>query len=105
MRKQVGPFVVALDANGNGTIQVGPGYAGVWWELLNLSTKGNSAVNPKLYVYFQGMLIDTTYNGNGDTSPYTQPQPLPPGSYLDCQYVSGSAGSFMSISALVEEHY
>lgn len=96
---------VTLNAQGAGTVFVGPTVAGVTWTIINMATSGNSARTPQLAVYRGSVapqyLINGTMNGNIDAN--TDRIELFGNEKLACQYTGGTAGALMTVNIAAEQ--
>lgn len=89
---------VTLDANGKGTVFLGPGRAGTRWQVTRYTTSGNSTAQPALSVSRATFgLIDTTVNGNADVSEWVTPVSLWSGETLRFDYTGGTPGAVMTV--------
>lgn len=88
---------VILDAQGSGTVTLGPAGSVRGWRITRMTTYGTSAVVPVLAVRrgSGGPVVDTTRFGNSDVSE-TSLNVLP-GESLTVTYTGGSSGAAMSI--------
>lgn len=85
---------VVLDANGAGTVELGPRTSSENWRILRLTTQGNSTTVPVLRVHrgaVSGPMVDTTQLGNADVSE-TQLDFFA-GEYLTASYTGGTPGA------------
>ena len=91
---------VTLDGSGNGAVQLGPVPTYHAWkvERLTVQTTGGTGTNQAtVYVYRGdaggGVLEDSTYAGNLDTSEYANPLELQTGEYLTVTWNAGRPGA------------
>lgn len=98
---------VTLGANGSGTVFVGPTVAGTSWTVTNMSTTGNSAVQPVLKVYRGNVsdqyLLNGTLMGNLDQN--NDQIVLQNNEKLACQYTGGTAGAVMTVNITATQKY
>jgi hypothetical protein len=90
-----GSATVTLDANGNGSAQVGPQFSSIGWHVERMTTSGTGANQTHLNVCrgsATGPIIDQTELGNGDVSS-DGPFDLLPGEYITVAYSKGSPGA------------
>lgn len=98
---------VTLDANGQGTVFVGPSVAGTRWTITNMVSDGNSAVQPVLKVYRGNVgaqyILNGTMMGNLDAN--TDNIQLNGNEKLACQYTGGTPGALMTINVYATQKY
>lgn len=86
---------VTLDANGNGSVTLGPQRSFESWNITRMSTSGNSATEPVLTITRNNSteIVDYTIKGNGDISETSLG--MIPGDLMTATYTGGTAGASM----------
>jgi hypothetical protein len=94
---------VILNAQGGGTVQVGPNVPGVVWFPSTAAVSTSTATNVPLAYLYQGIsanassLISATYTGSADSTDLPG-QPMYAGTLLICAWVGGDVGATATLS-------
>jgi hypothetical protein len=88
---------ITLDANGNGTVQIGPGITGVAWIITQMATFTTSVENNPVFNTYLGdpipqNFIGGTMSGNNDCNTGINIL-LNNGQYITGQWVGGDPGA------------
>lgn len=98
---------VKLDANGNGTVSLGPQGRNVW-RLLVAAVSTTTTKTSKCLIYMglsalPGNLIDGTTTGQLDSTDLVERYPLVAGEKIFAQWTGGNPGDFATLSIFGSE--
>lgn len=82
---------VTLDANGNGTLTLGPKNLGQTWQVSTVAVTGNSASTPSATVSLGSISLGGTYAGNNDSDNVNVT--VWPGQTLTYKWTGGTPGA------------
>jgi hypothetical protein len=97
------PGLTTLNAAGTGTVRIGPGRAGVRWDIRTIAVSSSSSVKiPTAQVFLgepsAGSLKGGTGSGNSDSTDIAIT--LHSGQYLTVVWAAGDAGASAAVSLL-----
>lgn len=97
-----------LDSSGNGSVTLQPSNAHQTWHVTNVVVQTNPSSPtdvPECRITVGGSIVDTTYNGNNDSS--DSKYDVPPGTSMVVSWTGGDPGilATVSVSGTIEQAY